>query len=201
MTDSFQELKSELPNKNISHLKQKILTSEICEYDNKTLLENELQKLKQYNDDAITEFTEVILVLLDELIRLSNDKLLTMNKSLIEMYIKKKSKGLIDNLILQCYEANNGLLRHNIVIADESFFLNNDFDDLTNKDSEIINHIFKFKSFWGKLSDNDKDIIKNTLLAVISLCDIRYLSYKKYICLKEYNQKYNQLFKTYDNYL
>ncbi len=189
----------ELPPVKLSELKSKIVTDEIMEYKDMKVLNSLVLGMKKATEESYEQFKDVILPLVDELIRLSGDHMLVMYKSDIVSFINKNPKVIVDSLILKCYEENDGMLRAKIVSGDESFFLKNNFDDMTDGDSKIINIIFKFKDFWGKLDDNNKEILKSYLLSVVALCDVRYLNYKKFICLKKMNPKFEQVFNQFGN--
>lgn len=189
----------ELPPVKLSELKSKIVTDEIMEYKDMKVLNTIVMNMKRETEESYEQFKDVILPLVDELIRLSGDHMLVMYKTDIVSFINKNPKVIVDSLILKCYEENDGMLRAKIVNGDESFFLKNNFDDMTDGDSKIINIIFKFKDFWGKLDDNNKEILKSYLLSVIALCDIRYLNYKKFLCLKKMNPKFEQVFSQFGN--
>ncbi len=190
----------ELPPANLNDLKKKIITDEIMEYSDSKSLYSLILKLKNDTDEAVSQFQEVLFPLLEELINLSGDHMLTMYKSMIIDFIKTKPKIIIDSLILKCYDEKNGILRANIVNGEESFFMNNNFDDMTEGDSSIINIIFKFKDFWGKLNNDNKEIIKTFLLSIVYLCDQRYINYKKYLCLKKLNTSYTKIFNEMDSF-
>lgn len=189
----------ELPPVKLSELKEKIVTDEIMEYKDMKVLNSLVLGMKKGTEESYDQFKDVILPLVDELIRLSGDHMLVMYKSDIVSFINKNPKVIVDSLILKCYEENDGMLRAKIVSGDESFFLKNNFDDMTDGDSKIINIIFKFKDFWGKLDENNKEILKSYLLSIVALCDIRYLNYKKFICLKKMNPKFEQVFSQFGN--
>ena len=190
----------ELPPIHISELKQGIITDEIMEYSDIKTLQGLVFKLQKDTNDALEQFKEVILPLIDELLRLSGDHMLTIYKADVINFVNKNPKVIVDNLILKCYDEKDGILRAKIVKGDESFFLQNTFDDMTDGDSKIINIIFKFKDFWGKLNDENKEILKSYLLSLIALCDIRYLNFKKYLCLKKINPQHAKLFLETDKF-
>jgi len=189
----------ELPPAMLSELKLKIVTDEIMEYSTMTSLNNLIVTLKNTSDKSLDQFKEVLLPLVDELIKLSGDFMLSFYKTDIINFINKNPKVIVDTLIRRCYEEKDGLLRAKIVNGEESFFLQNNFEDMTEGDNKLINIIFKFKDFWGKLNNENKDILKSYLLSVVALCDVRYLSFKKFICLKSLNPKYETLFNQYIN--
>jgi hypothetical protein len=188
-----------LPPEKITDLKNQVITDEIMEYSDLNELKTLISKLKKESDDSIDELKEVILPLVDELVRLSGDHMLIMYKQDIVNFINKNPKMIVDTLILRCYEDKEGILRAKIVRGDESFFLQNNFEDMTEGDTQIMSIIFKFKDFWGKLNQENKEILKSYLLTIVSLCDIRFLSFKKYVCLKKLNSKHSKLFEQYDS--
>jgi len=189
----------DLPPLQISELKQQILTDDIQSYNDIAELNMIVSTLKSNSDTAVSEFKEVLIMLTEELARVTGDHMLMMHKTNIVGFINKNPKGLVDSLILKCYEAKDGMLRERIVKGDDSFFMSNSLDDVSEGDSSIVNIIFQFKNFWGKLNTDNRNIIKNSLLALISLCDMRYLAFKKYQCLKKLNQTYTHIFSELDN--
>ena len=193
----------ELPPQELSDLRTRIITDEIQEYHDIKTLQSVINTMKQNSDEAVEQFKDVVLMLTDELGRVTGDHMLNMYKSDIINFINKNPKSIVDNLIMKCYEIKDGMLRKKIIMGEESFFLNNNLDDISNGESGVIDIIFKFKSFWTKLKPDNKEIIKSTLLAIIALCDIRYLNFKKYLCLKKLNNiathsNYNSLFLEID---
>ena len=187
-----------LPPINITDLKNQIITDEIMEYSNLNELNLLITQLKKNSDKAVDELKGVILPLVDELVRLSGDHMLILYKSTIVSFINKNPKTIVDTLILRCYEDKEGLLRAKIIRGDESFFLQNNFEDMTEGDTKIMSIIFKFKDFWGKLNQDNKEILKSYLLTIVSLCDIRFLNFKKYTCLKKLNLQHSKLFDQYN---
>ncbi len=187
-----------LPPINLSELRENILTDDIMEYSDLQKLKLLVSKLLKETIESVDQFKEVILPLVDELLKLSGDHMLTMYKSMVVDFIEKKPKVIIDNLILKCYDEKDGMLRAKIVSGDDSFFLNNNFEDMTEGDSSIINIIFKTKDFWGKLNNENKEVLKSYLLSLVALCDVRYVNYKKYICLKKLNPAHTKFFNETD---
>ena len=187
-----------LPPVNITDLKNQIITDEIMEYSDLNELNLLITQLKKNSDKAVDELKGVILPLVDELVRLSGDHMLILYKSTIVSFINKNPKTIVDTLILRCYEDKEGLLRAKIIRGDESFFLQNNFEDMTEGDTKIMSIIFKFKDFWGKLNQDNKEILKSYLLTIVSLCDIRFLNFKKYTCLKKLNLQHSKLFDQYN---
>lgn len=189
-----------LPPEKMSDLRNQVITDEIMEYSDINELNSLVLKLKNASDNSIDELREIILPLIDELVRLSGDHMLIMHKQNIIDFVNKHPKKIVDTLILRCYEDNDGMLRAKIVRGDESFFLENNFEDMTDGDVQIMSIIFKFKNFWGNLNQENKEILKSYLLTIVFLCDVRFLNFKKYICLKKINSKVHpKLFEQYDS--
>ncbi len=189
-----------LPPEKISDLRLQVITDEIMQYSDLTQLSILIAKIKKASDDSVEELKEVILPLIDELVKLSGDHMLVMHKQDIINFINKNPKKIVDTLIKRCYEDNDGFLRAKIVRGDESFFMQNNFEDMTDGDTQIMSIIFKFKDFWGKLNQENKEILKSYLLTIVYLCDVRFLNFKKYVCLKKLNSSvHGKLFDQFDS--
>lgn len=192
----------EMPPYELSKLKDKIMTKEVEEYNNLSELKTLLESYKLSKQESTENFVEILIMLTEELAKITNDHILNQFMDEIKKYINEGSKSIINSLIKICYELNNGEYRKKILIGDDDFFLNNNLDDVSEGDSAAINTIFKFKTFWSKLNEENKNIIKSTLIAVISLIDTCYLLYKKYLCLKQLNTSESKakLLLSYENY-
>lgn len=60
-------------------------------------------------------------------------------------------------------------LREKIVNKDESYFLNNDFNDKINGDDDLLGEIFKIKDIYLKLDDNSKNNLWDITQAMLHL--------------------------------
>ncbi len=192
----------EMPPHELSNLKENIITNEIKEYNNLSELKKILESYKLSKQESTENFVDILTMLTEELAKITNDHILNQFMDEIKKYIREGSKSIINSLIKICYELNNGEYRKKILIGDDDFFLNNNLDDVSEGDSTAINTIFKFKTFWSKLNEENKNIIKSTLIAVISLIDTCYLLYKKYLSLKQLNTSEStlKLLQSYENY-
>lgn len=192
----------EIPPLELNELKNKIMSKEVEEYNNLSELKKILESYKLSKQESTENFVDILTMLTEELAKITNDHILNQFMDDIKKYIREGSKSIINSLIKICYELNNGEYRKKILIGDDDFFLNNNLDDVSEGDATAINTIFKFKTFWSKLNNENKNIIKSTLVAVISLIDTCYLLYKKYLCLKQLNESKNAklLLESYENY-
>ena len=190
----------ELPPVELSVLKEKIITDEIRVYNNHQDVEKILSELKKGTNKIIDELKDILYSFTDELIRVTGDPMISNGKLLIFTFIRTKCKDICNEIIKEWYDYNNGIYRERVVIGDDNFYLNHSLDQVDPNGTSIW-LIFKFKDFWHKLNDQNRLIIKNTLLAVVSLIDVKYLNYKKYLCLKTLNPSYSKLFNSYEEYL
>ncbi len=178
----------------MKELNNTVLTNEIKSYSSTSEIIKLITRLKFESDDAINQFSEVLVMMVDELARVTGDNMLQMFKNNMIDFIKQNPKKVIDNLIISCYKKDDGMVRNKILLGDDSYFMNNKLENLSNGDGDVINYIFQFKNFWGNLNQDNKIIIKSTLIALITLCDIRYTNFKKYTCLRSLNSKHIKIF-------
>ena len=188
----------ELPPIELKELKSTIITSDIKQYSDYNTLLKYCLSLKKDSDDAVSQFKEVMSMLTDELARVTGDPMLNMHKTDIVTFVNSNTKKIVDGFILKCYNKNSGQMRSKILIGDDSFFMNNSLDEISDGDGDIVNIIFQFKKFWGKLSEDNKIIIKSTLTALIALCDIRFIAFNRYALVKDLNKMFATNFKDLD---
>lgn len=186
------------PSETIDELREKITTNEIKLYHDMPQLLSMINKLKIESDDAIIQFKDIIILLTNELSRVTSDPLLSMYKDTIINNIEKRPKNIIDEFIRKSYKNTENCLRDKIVKADENFFLTSNLEDATEGEDNNINYLFQFKSFWNKLTDDNKNIMKATFVALIFMADIRYVNFKKYTLLKQLNEHFSEIFNKYD---
>jgi hypothetical protein len=187
-----------LPPIELNDLKLKIINDDVKVYNNDNAIILQISNILENSNSAINEVKDIIIPLVDELVKLSGDHMLINHRTDIINFINTNPKYIVDTLISKCYEEKNGLLRYEIVKGDEEFFLKNNFDDMTDGDDKLISIIFKFKNFWHKLNTENKNMLKCYLLTIISYCDIRYINFKRYYCLKQLNPSFTSIYNQYD---
>jgi hypothetical protein len=178
-----------------------IILQDIKQFDNSKDLLIELDKMKNDNDVALKQFKDLIIQLTEDLAAITNDNLLNKYKKDIIKTINSNPKKVIDTFIMKGYNHNNGFYRKQLMLCNEDFFLNDSFSDVTKGDFNIIDKLFKFKSFWNKLKQENKDIIKYYLITLCSLADIRYINFNRYIEIKKMSnlhKSYKTIFNMYD---
>jgi hypothetical protein len=163
---------------------------EIIMFDTEEDLKQVLTKLKDASEEAITCFATVLTQLVPQVALLSNHALLNNYKQDIIDYIKKNPRLVMDHFVAEVYYNTKGEYRKHMVSKNEDFFLNQTFSD----DQDVVKYIFQFKSFWGNLSQKNKDILMFYMITLCSYSDTRYLAVEKYKILRElHKDKYTQL--------
>lgn len=100
--------------------------------------------------------------------------------------------GVVDKIIeTRKYEPISFFIRHiysndsyrnNIIEGNESFFADQNFDDITKEDEKKIKLLFQFKSYWKDFTLEKKEFIKNSMKTLVNIC-------KKYIEEKDNGNK------------
>ena len=189
----------EIPPVEISELNDKIFKN-IPKFENIEQLNIELENMKFMSDNAIENYKNILINFTETLISVCGNQVLKTYKTDIIDSINKYPKKIIDTFIIHGYMKNNSLYRKEIIIGNESFFLNESYKEYTNgHPSSVVDYIFQFKTFWNKLNQNNKYIIKMFLLTLCSYADERYIIFNRYNYIKkEYFTLYNKLFLVYD---
>jgi hypothetical protein len=195
-----QESQISMPPVELEELNKKIVDDTVIEYNNKNDLIKVLDKIKNENETVIKDYVELVVMLTEQLALIMTGSIISQNKNFIIEQIKGHSKFFMDEYIDRAYNKTNGLYRKNIIMQNENFFLNNNFDDITNGETSIVNRLFMFKDFWFKLKEENKVILKYYLSTMCYYADTRYINFNKYKVIRAMNKnKYMNIFNIYDN--
>ena len=117
----------------------------------------------------LTAFNNLVIKFNDELIQtFPEEKDFKAYKLAIEV-IRKNNAKMVCNMF-KVYTLN---YREKIVAKDETFFLNNDYNDIVNtKDEGIVAIINKLKMYWGTLSSDNQTKIWEYLNTLLKLADL-----------------------------
>jgi hypothetical protein len=115
--------------------------------------------------DLVKEFNDKLLILIESLAKIVNNKLIVNNIDLIKKNLKSNKLKLIETFIYYVLP-----YKEKIDNDDEEFFLNYEID--LEEDNRLIKDIFEFKNIWHLLTEENKLTIKN---------------YLKYLCLISQN--------------
>lgn len=190
----------EMPPVELSELDNKILDDSVKEYTDKVSLVRVISKLKEESDNSVNEFRTLVLSLADQLAVIAENVTIKQHKSYIMELITKHTKFIMDGFIIKAYDKTKGAYRKQILLKNEQFFLNNSFKDVGGtSEQDFVDKLFEFKSFWGNLKDENKEILKFYLITLCCFTDVRYVNFNKYKLLKSVNdKKFKDVFATYD---
>jgi hypothetical protein len=141
---------------------------------NNTMTINE----KQHKvNDLIGKFNKVMLDMIDHITQYYPDSDISIAKSLIEKIVTEHPDKGMSMFLLNVY--GNDEYRKNILLQNDNFFINNEYEHLHDKSNADLTgwrmeKIFQFKELW-KLIDNDtKNYIKKSVMIMIKICE-KYL--------------------------
>ena len=92
-----------MPPETIEELNDKIINDDIMEYDNKEDLLNVIKKIKLENDTVINEYTDLVIMLSEQLSTIMPNSIISNNKEFIKEQIKKYGKFFMDGYIENAY--------------------------------------------------------------------------------------------------
>ena len=91
------------------------------------------------------------------------------NKELIRTIIEKRSEEPIAYFLEYIYK--NDLYRTKLRDMDESFFLEQDFSEITKNNSKYIAKIFDFKELWLRFDEESKVLIKKLMFSLLTVSE------------------------------
>ena len=179
----------------------KIIMYNTKKYDDKNDIIADLRAMEKQNNEATQKFSDLIIQLTENISLVSDDINLKFYKNIIITTIKNNPKLIINTFIAHGYESDNGNYRKQLILCDDDYIMKNNFEEHTNGDDSLISKLFQFKSFWSKLSNENKQIIKMYIAAICYYADIKYINNYKYIEIKKINRVHKDIFAEYDNIL
>jgi hypothetical protein len=192
------DLKITTPPSDIKELNEKIVDDLVRDYDDKNDLIKVLEQLKKENEYVIKEFTDLFIMLTEQMTQITNNEMARSYKPVIVNNLRKYGKYYIDAYIEKAYLQTKGLYRKNFVEQNEDFFLKNTFSDISNGKDSLIDKLFEFKDFWKTLKEENKKIIKFYLTTMCCYADVRYVNWNKYLVIKDMNKQYKEIYEKYD---
>lgn len=160
-------------------------------------IHKELEFIIDKSKNAVEEFKNILLELTNLVIIITDNHLIGKYKANIYEHVAKNPKNIVDTFIVNAYMTDNGIYRKHIILGNDGFFTGKDFTPGDN--SAIMFYISQFKTFWGKITENDKTLIKTFLLTLCFYSDKRFIYYYRYREMKRiHNEKFPDVFKHYD---
>jgi hypothetical protein len=115
------------------------------------------------------KFNNVIIGLINFISNCYEDSWFGENKKLIETFIESRPEEPIAYFLQYIYM--NDTYRKKILEMDETFFLGQDFNEITQNKNEYIKNLFNFKKIWMKFDDKSKKLIKKSMLCLVKISE------------------------------
>ena len=106
----------------------------------------------------------IIVLILDEV---KGDIVIETTQNVIDELIKERPSELISRFIKYIY--SNQKYRKNILAGNDNFFLEENYSNVVENTSD--ENIFQFKSCWGKLMNDTKEVIKKSMIRVVKVTE------------------------------
>lgn len=181
MTDLYRTVDNNIPDKLSNHRHARMF----------------IETLGVKNIAIIEEFKKISIELLDIVIDMSKNHLLVSHRQKIVSTITENPKKIIDTFVIDAYLNNNAIYRRELITGNEDFFLNTDYG--LNKDT--LGYMFQFKTFWGKLNEKEKMLLKTYLITLCCYSDKRFILFNIYQRFKKLYPEYSSICEQYENLL
>ena len=123
--------------------------------------------------DLIYKFNTVILNMIKHINEYYDDSKMNSIELILSDVINDTPKEPISIFLMYVYK--NDTYRINILKGNDSFFINEEYDDLSEDTKKVIT-VFKFKHLWNKLDDSSKEYIKKSMIALVKISQKYILS-------------------------
>jgi hypothetical protein len=139
-----------------------------------------MDTLLKSKDEIKDSFNKIVLILCTHLANKYPDTDFGKYKITINKYVTDFPYEPIANFIKFVY--SNDTYRNKILAGDESFFLNQTYDE----HQDVSSHIFMMKDIWVTMDQSNKTFVKNTFKSLVErttlyidvLCEINKLKKK-----------------------
>lgn len=105
-------------------------------------------------ESLVKEFNDNFRTLIESLATLCPNSFIANHLDTIKDFCNESNEFVIRKFVLHVLEH-----KPKIDAGDEDFFLKKDYSNETGSD-QTLNHVLEFKSVWGQLSQQDKEMIK-----------------------------------------
>lgn len=136
--------------------------------DFNTKVKQRLNKINEKIQMCTTMFNSLICEIGNLLKReFPYDQSMVIYSGVVNDITKNKPSQAISFFITNIYSNDN--YRKYINEGNDNFFLGNTYDDISNSNENNAKAIFQFKSSWAKLSDDDKNYIKDVMKTLLKI--------------------------------
>lgn len=124
--------------------------------------------MSEQHTNLVNKFNTAIKTLVDHIVEHYGDTSAKTAQCIINNIIAFKPNEPISFFILKIY--SNDEYRHNILIQNDSFFIDNKMETLTEGDSNKMAKLFEFKELWKVCNEETKLFIKKVMLVLVKIC-------------------------------
>lgn len=94
---------------------------------------------------------------------------LNIYNDVVNNVIKKNPTEAISIFLVNIYSDDK--YRESILDGDEKFFIKNNHNALAKNDKDAVQAIFNFQSCWGKMNVESKTLVKDSMKALVNICE------------------------------
>jgi hypothetical protein len=120
-----------------------------------------IDTLLKTKDEIKDSFNKVVGIFCTHMANKYPESTFGMYRQTIHNYITDLSYEPIAQFIKYVY--SNDEYRKKIIVGDETFFINQSYDDFSNQST----HIFMMKDIWGTMDENNKKFVKMTFKSLV----------------------------------
>jgi hypothetical protein len=127
-----------------------------------------ISDLKTKKNDLIESFNKISINMVTHLGLEFEDSIFGKNKTMIKNFFKFKPNEVIIMFLDGIYA--DDVYRKNIKDGNDNFFLTQSYENMV--DAGYQSRIFEFKDIWGKMSNNTKLIVKDSMSMLVDHCEL-----------------------------
>lgn len=118
-------------------------------------------------DELVNDFNTLAFQFASEMSKIAPNSILSNNLDILERTMKS---GLTRRKIIDYFVCNVLQYKSQIESGDEKFFME-ELDFSRHCDNSKMKNIFEFKSIWKTISDQNKDIVKQYMIALMDISE------------------------------
>lgn len=168
-TESFQREYNSLMKQNPKKVHKEIDSLKIKVSDLHNQLDGKVQLCTKMYNTVLKDLCDTIST------SLPNNQVLGTYAGFIDNLICNKPNEPISMFLMYIYK--NDLYRQKLLDKDDTFFINDNYEDDIGSDSQTINTMFQFKQYWKDMDYELQDYIKDTMITMVNIAE-QYIEFK-----------------------
>jgi len=131
-------------------------------YNNTPKNTNLINKNTKLMESAMSNFNTTVIDFATQMASILPNSIISNNLDVVVSTVKKYPTKLIESFILYALKDKD-----KIDAGDDDYFLKKSYDEITEKDDDMMGSMFDLKTIWGSLNSENKEFVKG---------------YMKYLC-------------------